>query len=101
MASPDPDMVNKPPHYNQFGIECIRAIEASMSKLEFEGYLKGNIIKYLWRFRYKGKPVQDAEKAHFYLERLLAKLREQEDVELLYLKETSGHTSQAKMYRKD
>lgn len=95
------DMVNKPPHYNQFGIECINAIEASMSKLEFEGYLKGNIIKYLWRFRYKGKPLQDAKKAKFYLDKLLDTLTEQEDAELLYLKATSGNTSQATMYRKE
>ena len=96
-----PDMINKPPHYNQFGIECIRAIEASMSKLEFEGYLKGNIIKYLWRFRYKGKALQDTKKAKYYLDRLLDTLEEQEDAELLYLKATSGHTRQAQVYRKE
>ena len=45
----DMDMVNKPPHYNQGGIECIEAIEASMSEKAFAGYCKGNVIKYLWR----------------------------------------------------
>ena len=29
------DLVNNPPHYVGNGIECIDAIEASMSKLEF------------------------------------------------------------------
>jgi hypothetical protein len=96
-----PDMINEPPHYNQFGIECIRAIEASMSKLEFEGYLKGNIIKYLWRLRYKGKPLQDANKAQFYLVRLIDKLKEQEDVELpYYLKKTNEPISQDKIHPK-
>jgi hypothetical protein len=36
------DVVEKPAHYNQGGIECIQAIEASMSHEEFIGYLKGN-----------------------------------------------------------
>lgn len=64
------DEVNSPSHYNQHGIECIQAIEASMSKEEFQGYLKGNTIKYLWRYRYKGKPKQDLQKALWYLSRL-------------------------------
>ena len=41
------DLVNNPPHYNQFGIECIEAIQASMTEKEFLGYLKGNTTKYL------------------------------------------------------
>ena len=57
------DMVNSPPHYNQYGIECIQAIKASMSHLEFCGYLKGNAMKYLWRYRYKGKQKEDLEKS--------------------------------------
>lgn len=48
------DMVNSPPHYNDGGIECIEAIEASMSEEAFRGYLKGNMLKYLWRYEHKG-----------------------------------------------
>lgn len=64
------DFVNNPPHYNRKGIECIDAIEASMSEEEFKGYLKGNVEKYLWRYTYKGKPKEDIEKAEWYLKRL-------------------------------
>jgi len=32
--------------------------------------LKGNTLKYLWRYNYKGKPVEDIEKARWYLEKL-------------------------------
>jgi len=64
------DMVNNPPHYNQRGIECIDAIEAATDK-GFEYYLQGNIIKYLWRYRYKNG-VQDLKKAKWYLDRLIA-----------------------------
>ena len=56
------DMVNHPPHYNQHGVECIDAIKATTGD-NFKHYLKGNIMKYLWRFDYKGKPIEDLQKA--------------------------------------
>ena len=45
------DDVNNPEHYklNEYGIECIDAIQASMTVEEFEGYIRGNVLKYLWR----------------------------------------------------
>ena len=64
------DMVNSPPHYNQTGIECIDAISAATGD-GFKYYLQGNIMKYLWRFDYKSKPVEDLEKAKWYLDRLI------------------------------
>ncbi len=64
-----PDMVNSPPHYNQAGIECIDAIRAATSD-GYEYYLQGNIIKYLWRYRYKNG-VEDLKKAQWYLEKLI------------------------------
>lgn len=63
------DMVNSPPHYNQSGIECIEAIQAALGP-NFKYYLQGNIMKYLWRFDYKSKPIEDLDKADWYLERL-------------------------------
>lgn len=65
------DQVNHPSHYTNGGIECIEAIRASMTTEEYRGMLKGNTMKYLWRYRLKGKPVQDLEKARFYLSRLI------------------------------
>ena len=64
------DMVNHPPHYNKAGIETIDAIKA-MTDTGFEYYLQGNIMKYLWRFDYKGKPLEDLQKAQWYLNTLL------------------------------
>ena len=63
------DMVNSPPHYNDGGIECIEAIEASMSEEAFRGYLKGNMLKYLWRYDHKGGK-EDLDKANWYLTKL-------------------------------
>ena len=63
------DMVNSPPHYNQAGVECIEAIRAATDE-GYEYYLQGNIIKYLWRYRYKNG-VEDLEKAQWYLTKLI------------------------------
>jgi hypothetical protein len=73
------DAVQRPPHYNTGSIECITAIEASMSSLEFQGYCKGNCIKYLWRYQYKGKPLEDLQKALWYLEKLIKTQEEVKD----------------------
>jgi len=64
------DMVNSPPHYNQTGIECIHAISAATND-GFKYYLQGNILKYLWRFDYKDKPLEDLKKAQWYLDKLI------------------------------
>ena len=63
------DLVNHPKHYNQGEIECIDAIRAMLSTEEFIGYLRGNSLKYRWRFRYKNG-IQDLQKAEWYDKRL-------------------------------
>jgi hypothetical protein len=68
------DLVNNPKHYNQGGIECIDAIRAMLSSEEFIGYLRGNSLKYRWRFRYKNG-VQDLDKAEWYENRLKEELK--------------------------
>ena len=72
------DVVNKPKHYNQGGIECIDAIEAMLTHEEFVGYLRGNSLKYRWRFRYKNG-VEDLRKAEWYENKLLEILEEKID----------------------
>ena len=64
------DLVNNPPHYNKGNIECIDAIEAMLTHEEYVGYLRGNSLKYRWRFRYKNG-IQDLEKAKWYENRLM------------------------------
>lgn len=64
------DNVNSPAHYRQGGIECIEAIKASMSEEGFKDYLKGNVMKYIWRYEHKGRAIEDIEKAMWYLNRL-------------------------------
>ena len=73
------DPVNSPAHYadNFGGIQCIDAIETSMSTEEFKGFLKGNVQKYVWRYSQKNG-AEDLKKAKWYLERLIS-LREYEE----------------------
>ena len=42
-----------------------------MTPIEYAGFLKGQVFKYLWRYPLKGNPVQDLNKARFYLDRLI------------------------------
>tara|TARA_R100000315_G_scaffold59480_1_gene35289 strand:+ start:280 stop:630 length:351 start_codon:yes stop_codon:yes gene_type:complete len=70
------DMVNSPPHYNKNGIETIDAIRA-MTDDGYEYYLQGNIMKYLWRYRYKNG-VEDLKKAQWYLNELIDELEKDE-----------------------
>lgn len=74
----DFDPVNKPMHYNQGGIECIDAIQASMDDKEFAAYCKGNIMKYLWRYENKNKK-QDLLKAEWYLRRLINSVSDKDE----------------------
>lgn len=74
------DNVNHPDHYTQGGIECITAIRASMSLEAFRGYLKGNCLKYLWRYE-KKNGREDLEKASVYLGWLVETYKEEGDYE--------------------
>ena len=61
----DNDLVNHPPHYKSGGIETIDFIEAKDLN-----YRLGNVVKYVSRAGKKDSdPVQDLEKALWYLQR--------------------------------
>lgn len=70
-ALADEDNVNHPTHYLG-SIECIDAIEAAIECLydPVNGFLIGNIIKYVWRWQEKGG-VEDLKKARWYLDRII------------------------------
>ena len=74
-----PDAVSHPAHYTQGGIECIDAMRAALTHAEFVGYLRANVIKYIWRYDRKGAPVQDLRKAAWYLDRLIGEVERDED----------------------
>lgn len=61
--------VVKPNHYNK-GIEVLQFIDSW--ELDFT---IGNVVKYVTRAPYKGTEIEDLEKAKYYLERRLEKLK--------------------------
>lgn len=67
---PPEDPVNAPSHYNEGSIECIEYLKDSLGD-GFSAYLEGSVKKYLHRFRYKKKPVEDLRKAKWYIDRLI------------------------------
>lgn len=73
-----PDNVNHPSHYTHGGIECIKAIEASMSPEGFQDYCKGNVLKYTWRWREKNG-LEDLKKAQVYLGWMIESVEKQKE----------------------
>ena len=63
------DPVNHPSHYNKGDIGCIDAIK-SCQGYGHRYYLQGSAIKYIWRHEWKKKPIEDLDKAIWFLNRL-------------------------------
>ena len=74
------DMVNRPPHYMQGGIEAIDVIASRLTKEEFIGYLKGCKLKYDLRYPFKGNPEQDLEKSEWYKNKILEVMRDEDAI---------------------
>ena len=69
--------VNKPVHYTiGDGIECIDYIKQTLGLEGFKAFYHGNVIKYQHRHTYKGNPVEDMEKAQWYLEKMIDTMKE-------------------------
>lgn len=61
-----------PHHYKIGGIETLDYIKAKLTPVEYAGFLKGNILKYISRAGYKEDEVKDLNKAQVYLGILIA-----------------------------
>lgn len=75
------DPVTKPAHYNAGEIETIDYIVDVLGAYEAISYCHGNLIKYtgsrLWT---KGNPIQDAEKAEWYLKKMIELMKQTKGV---------------------
>ena len=69
------DIINRPKHYT-IGIETIDYIRSWNMD-----YVRGNIIKYVTRFPYKGTALQDLKKAKWYLEYLIKEVEKDDDIQ--------------------
>jgi len=67
------EMVNHPQHYGGEDnlYECIKVLKAWLTKEEFDGFCKGNTLKYLARAGKKDATLQEYKKAAWYLNELI------------------------------
>lgn len=63
------DVINHPKHYTQGKIEVIDFIEDQ--KMDFRA---ASALKYLCRYRFKGKPLEDLKKSVWYINRIIQEL---------------------------
>ena len=64
------DQINHPSHYNQGGIECLKAMESAFGADTVAAFCKCNAFKYLWRSEYKNG-TEDIKKAQWYINKYL------------------------------
>lgn len=75
------DKVNHPRHYDlPDGGQTIDVIDDMLDDAEVEGYYKGNIIKYIARYKGKGG-AESLKKARWYLDKLIALREVQEEID--------------------
>lgn len=91
------DNIDHPAHYTgrDIGYECIDIAQ-------HQNFCTGNAIKYLWRYPYKGKPLEDLKKARWYVHRAMKKQEtinlEDRHCEIILrrlIETTAGHESAA------
>lgn len=73
-----PSAVDHPHYYNQGKVECIDAIAAATTGLTgIEAWDTGTVLKYMWRWKHKANPIEDLEKAKWYLNHLIEHLKKE------------------------
>lgn len=60
------DLIENQSHYKNQAIEPILLMKSNFSKEEFAGFLQGNVLKYMLRYKDKNG-VEDLKKAYTYL----------------------------------
>ena len=76
--SNEPDMIQKPPHYNQFSFQPIDIIDEVTNYYEGStAFHIGTVLKYLCRAPFKGKLLEDLKKANYYLTRAIEEIEEE------------------------
>ena len=65
------EQVNSPDHYTAGGLEVIDILRKKLTAEEFQGFCKGNVIKYTMRAGLKDEELIDVMKAQYYNNQLL------------------------------
>jgi hypothetical protein len=73
---PSEDQVNSPSHYNTGSIEAWDYIKDNLGDEAFVAYCDGTVKKYMHRWKYKEKPLEDLKKARAYLNKMIETLED-------------------------
>lgn len=76
------ETVDHPEHYQAGHAETIYVIRDALSREAFEGFLVGNIIKYMARYKHKGG-LEDLYKAQWYLDFVIGTVRDRQGGEVM------------------
>ena len=81
MARDQDNRVNSPSHYTSGRIEVIEVIEDAVKDAPTPGkaVLQAQVLKYIMRMWLKDNPLEDAQKAEWYLKRLIDSLNSYSD----------------------
>ena len=75
------ELIDSPAHYSAGeGVECFEAIKASMAGRpdNYQSWLQGSAMKYLWRLRKKDTKLENAKKSRWFINKLVESLEEEE-----------------------
>jgi hypothetical protein len=70
--------VSNPAHYTACGISPLEFFDAQFGTEGIKGFCIGNALKYIGRHDKKGKPLEDLEKASWYLNYYIEALKIEE-----------------------
>ena len=70
--------VKRQPHYTKQAVQPIEYMELTMTPQQYEGYLLGNVIKYVSRYRHKNG-LDDLRKGEVYMSWLVDHVSDNEN----------------------
>lgn len=68
------DLINSPAHYTHGSMEAKEVIKVVL-KEGYRHWLMGSHLKYILRHEHKGNPIQDLEKAEWFLKEYISEMR--------------------------
>lgn len=75
------NMIEHPEHYGgDTPYECVKVLRAWLTPEQYEGFLRGNALKYLCRVGKKDESRQELKKAKWYVEKLIETEEEKDEV---------------------
>ena len=86
----EPEIPPHSSHYHQNGLDPLEVMRRTFPPEQYEGFLRGNALKYIMRYPLKGAPMEDLEKAEEYIQMLLEYQRNPEGRTKVTLRNAQG-----------